>query len=70
MIFEACLQIRSEYMIETVALSGGTFQNTLLLKLTKDLLESAGFRVLIHHLVPPNDSGISIGQILLADRKK
>ena len=69
MIFEACLQIRSKSNIETVALSGGTFQNTLLLKLTKDLLESAGFRVLIHHLVPPNDGGISLGQIFLADRK-
>ena len=45
-----------------VALSGGVFQNRLLLELTVELLEQMKFRVLTHHLVPPNDGGIALGQ--------
>ncbi|MCP5103063.1 MAG: carbamoyltransferase HypF, partial [bacterium] len=58
-----------EYGIDTVGLTGGVFQNTLLLKLTKELLELEGFRVLIHSEVPPNDGGISLGQAFLAAAK-
>jgi hydrogenase maturation protein HypF len=43
-------------------LSGGCYQNTLLLDITKRALENRGFKVLIHSLIPPNDGGISIGQ--------
>jgi hydrogenase maturation protein HypF len=50
----------------TVALSGGTFQNLRLLASTRRLLEADGFRVLSHHLVPPNDGGISYGQAAVA----
>ncbi|MCC6094556.1 MAG: carbamoyltransferase HypF [Eubacterium sp.] len=49
---------------ETVALSGGCFQNTLLLDLVQSTLEKNGFRVLVHSLVPPNDGGIALGQAL------
>ena len=52
--------------IRTCALSGGVYQNTLLLERTKDLLEADGFRVLTHHLVPPNDGGICLGQAVAA----
>ena len=45
-----------------VALSGGVFQNRLLLELTVGLLEQAGLQVLTHSLVPPNDGGIALGQ--------
>ena len=45
-----------------MALSGGVFQNLLLLGTVVDLLESRGFRVLTHSRVPPNDGGISLGQ--------
>lgn len=45
-----------------VALSGGVFQNRLLLELTVELLEQMNFHVLTHHLVPPNDGGIALGQ--------
>lgn len=48
----------------TVALSGGVFQNLLLLDIVKRGLEDAGFNVLIHSLVPPNDGGIALGQAL------
>jgi hydrogenase maturation protein HypF len=50
----------------TVALSGGTFQNRRLLHSTAARLEELGFRVLSHHLVPPNDGGISYGQAAVA----
>jgi hydrogenase maturation protein HypF len=48
----------------TVALSGGCFQNTLLLDLTVAALRSAGFTVLTHHELPPNDGNIAAGQAL------
>ncbi len=57
---------RDEHNINKVGLTGGVFQNTLLLSLTKDLLTKAGFSVLIHSQVPANDGGISLGQAFLA----
>ena len=48
--------------VRTACLSGGCYQNTLLLDITKKALENRGFKVLIHSLIPPNDGGISIGQ--------
>ena len=48
--------------IATVALSGGVFQNRLLTELTVPTLVQAGFEVLRHRQVPPNDGGISLGQ--------
>lgn len=48
--------------IRTAALSGGVFQNLLLLRLVDRGLQKAGFKVLKHSLVPPNDGGIALGQ--------
>jgi len=50
----------------TVALSGGSFQNLRLLSSLRARLEAAGFRVLTHRLVPPNDGGLSYGQAVVA----
>lgn len=50
--------------IKTAALSGGCFQNVLLLDEVKKKLEEYGIDVLIHSLVPPNDGGIALGQCL------
>ena len=50
----------------TVVLSGGTFQNVRLLGSVRRHLEDAGFRVLSHERVPPNDGGISYGQVAIA----
>lgn len=52
--------------IATVALSGGCFQNRLLLRMVKHGLEKQNFKVLTHHLVPPNDGGIALGQAVAA----
>ena len=49
-----------------VALSGGVFQNALLTARCLDRLEPAGFTVLTHRRVPPNDGGISLGQAAIA----
>ncbi len=49
-----------------VALSGGCFQNARLLERTATRLEEAGIRVLTHREVPPNDGGISLGQVAVA----
>jgi hydrogenase maturation protein HypF len=51
---------------ETVALSGGVFQNALLLDRTLEALQHKGFRVLTHSRVPANDGGISLGQVAVA----
>lgn len=52
--------------IDTVALSGGVWQNRLLLEEALPLLEAAGFEVLIHQAVPANDGGLAYGQAAVA----
>jgi hydrogenase maturation protein HypF len=66
MLVLVCQQIGEETGLRTVVLSGGCFQNRLLLTLAMPRLEEAGFRVLLHHQVPCNDGGISLGQAVLA----
>jgi hydrogenase maturation protein HypF len=62
----ACQAVRDATGLGTVALSGGVFQNMLLLERTVAALEQSGFRVLTHSRVPPNDAGISLGQAAIA----
>jgi hydrogenase maturation protein HypF len=52
--------------VNQVALSGGVWQNRLLLEITVPLLEQAGFEVLLHHTVPANDGGLAYGQVVVA----
>jgi hydrogenase maturation protein HypF len=54
--------------IRTVALSGGVFQNRILIEMTPERLRSAGFRVLTHTLLPSNDGCVSLGQAVVAAR--
>jgi hydrogenase maturation protein HypF len=63
-----CDKIRESEGVNTVALSGGTFQNMLLLKQVIGLLEEKGFEIYQHRRVPTNDGGIALGQAILADR--
>jgi len=67
MINEMCHLIAGETGITQVALSGGVFQNRLLLRKTVSLLESSGFQVFTHRQVPCNDGGISLGQAIIAN---
>ena len=61
-ILAACEEAERQTGIRKVALSGGVFQNRLLLRLTEERLMEEGFEVLRHRMVPPNDGGIAIGQ--------
>jgi len=67
MINEMCHLIADETGVSQVALSGGVFQNRLLLGKTVSLLESSGFQVFTHRQVPCNDGGISLGQAVIAN---
>jgi hydrogenase maturation protein HypF len=66
LIVAGCQLLRESSGLGTVALSGGVFQNLLLLGTVVSLLEARGFRVLTHSRVPPNDGGISLGQAVVA----
>lgn len=65
-IAAACAAARAESGLETVALSGGCFQNRRLSKEIRDRLAAAGFRVLEHARVPASDGGLSLGQAAVA----
>ncbi len=62
----ACAQVAGERDLEVVALSGGVFQNGVLLELTVAELERAGLRTLVPERLPPGDGGISYGQAAVA----
>ena len=64
MTADAAVRLRDSSGCDTVALSGGCYQNRLLLRLTEDRLERYGFTVLRAHEIPPNDGGISLGQCM------
>jgi hydrogenase maturation protein HypF len=67
-VVAGCERAREAGGPDTVALSGGTFQNMLLLDQTIKLLEEKNFVIYKHNRVPANDGGIAIGQAVLADR--
>ncbi|MEO7196496.1 MAG: carbamoyltransferase HypF, partial [Pseudonocardiaceae bacterium] len=65
-IVRVCLMLRETTGVSVAALSGGVFQNVLLLERTVAGLEHSGFQVLTHSRVPPNDGGIALGQVAIA----
>lgn len=62
----ACLRIAERAGLDTAVLSGGVFQNRLLLERTAERLSAAGLRVLTPVRLPPNDGGVSYGQAAVA----
>jgi hydrogenase maturation protein HypF len=62
----ACVNARERTGLDIVALSGGVFQNQLLLTKLVQRLEEMAFQVYFNRRVPPNDGGISLGQIAIA----
>lgn len=65
-LWKCVRQICRERSIDTVVLSGGVFQNEVLLEDIKSLVQDSSLQVWTNHLVPPNDGGISLGQAALA----
>lgn len=68
-LVEACTQVAARTGLRTVALSGGTWQNALLVRRSRRSLTEAGFEVLLHRRVPPNDGGLSLGQAVAANAR-
>jgi len=66
LIEDGCVLARERHGLDTVALSGGVFQNLLVTERAAARLEARGFRVLLHSRVPCNDGGISLGQAVVA----
>jgi hydrogenase maturation protein HypF len=62
----ACFEARQRTGLNVVALSGGVFQNQLLLEQLVSRLEEMTFQVYINRRVPPNDGGVSLGQLAVA----
>jgi len=66
MIYKICLLLSKKKGIKKVVLSGGVFQNKLLLKMALDLLYKEGLKVFIHKDVKTTDVGLSLGQAVIA----
>ena len=65
-IASACVQLSARHDVDRIALSGGVFQNALLLSRVARLLRESGLFVYTNQQVPANDGGISLGQALVA----
>jgi hydrogenase maturation protein HypF len=61
------IAVKERDRAQTIALSGGVFQNALLLQLSLKGLRNKGFHVITHRRVPPNDGGIALGQLLIGN---
>jgi hydrogenase maturation protein HypF len=67
--YQVCAEIRRKKGINEVALSGGVWQNMALLERATRRLRKEGFVVYIHHQVPANDGGLSLGQAIVGSTK-
>jgi len=68
MVAAASRRVRAETGLDTVALTGGVFQNLLLLDGCTEALCADGFEVLSHHQIPTNDGGLALGQAVVAGK--
>jgi hydrogenase maturation protein HypF len=70
LVADTAEQIGRRTGIDRVALSGGVWQNVLLVALVRACLEGSGLRVLTHRIVPPNDAGLALGQVAVAGYRR
>ena len=66
----AIVAVATRVNVSRVALTGGCFQNRLLTEESVKALRRAGFEVLLHRQAPPNDGGISLGQVAVAAARR
>ena len=64
---EMAINIREKTSINTIAISGGVFQNEILFKNVVKGLNKYNFNIITHKIIPCNDSGISLGQLIIAN---
>ncbi len=65
-VTDTCRHIADQTGLDAIVLSGGVFMNVLVTREVNQSLTGAGFRVYRHRLVPPNDGGLSLGQLAVA----
>lgn len=72
-ISKICLDIskklKEKYNVKNVGFTGGVFQNRLLINIINDIFKVEDFELYFHNKVPPNDGGISLGQIILGKKE-
>lgn len=68
-IVQTAVQIHRQTNLQKVVLSGGSFQNAILLEISIEKLHAKGFEVVWHQLIPANDGGIALGQLAIAAKR-